>query len=74
MLKTGDQVKEEFLSAGRSIAEWARERGFNPNIVYGVLRGERRAIRGQAHAIAVSLGMKKGTLRSSVHTSAVASR
>ena len=60
MLKSASQVKNEFLQAGRSVAEWARENRFNVNLVYGVLNGQRRAIRGQGHAIAVSLGIKRG--------------
>ena len=58
MRKTQHQVTLEFRTSGRSIAEWARLNGFNVNIVYQVLRGERKAIRGQAHDIAVRLGIK----------------
>lgn len=63
MCKTIDEAREEFLKAGDSIAEWARQNKFNANLVYAVLRGERRAIRGQTHDIAVSLGIKEGIQR-----------
>lgn len=66
MCKTTDEAREEFLKAGYSIAEWARRNEFNANLVYAVLRGERRAIRGQTHDIAVSLGIKEGTPRAKV--------
>jgi gp16 family phage-associated protein len=57
------QVAREFGDSGISIAEWARHNGFNVNLVYQVLRGERKAIRGQTHDISVRLGIKKGTER-----------
>jgi gp16 family phage-associated protein len=50
----------EFRKSGTSIAEWARLNGFNVNIVYQVIRGERKAIRGQSHDIAVRLKIKEG--------------
>jgi gp16 family phage-associated protein len=70
MRKTQHQVTREFLASGRSIAEWARLNGFNVNIVYQVLRGERKAIRGQSHDIAVRLGIKNGEERSTMRLAA----
>ncbi len=57
------QFIAELRAAGISIAEWARDHGFDRNLVYSVLSGDRRALRGQSHDIAVSLGIKKGRLR-----------
>lgn len=62
MLKTREQVREEFNRAGLSIAEWARENGFNPMLVYLVLNGKRQALRGQTHDIAVALSLKEGVI------------
>lgn len=47
-----------FHNAGLTIAQWARARGFNQSLVYSVLRGERKALRGESYQIAKELGMK----------------
>jgi len=41
-----------------SVTTWALERQFSPNLVYAVLAGRRRCVRGQSHLIAVELGLK----------------
>ncbi len=48
----------EFRSEGVTVAEWARARGFSPRLVYVVLGGERKCLRGQSYQIAKELGMK----------------
>lgn len=55
-------VARRFRQSGVSVAAWSRANGFNPKLVYQVLSGQRRALRGQSHDIAVKLGIKKGTL------------
>lgn len=59
MSKNRDQVKAQFVAEGVSIAEWARARGFNCLTVYRVLAGTVKGKRGEAHRIAVALGLKK---------------
>ena len=56
---TPTEVKAEFERQGVSIADWARENGFAPPLVYRVLNG---AIpkRGTSHQIAIELGIKEG--------------
>jgi gp16 family phage-associated protein len=54
------QAWEEFRSTGTTAAEWADAKGFSRALVYAVLRGERKCLRGQSHAIAVALGLKRG--------------
>lgn len=49
---------QDFRDAGISIVEWARERNFNPRLVYVVLRNERKCLRGESFKIAKELGMK----------------
>ena len=49
---------EDFLGAGISVAEWARAHGFAVQLVYSVLRGDRKCFRGQSYKIAKELGMK----------------
>lgn len=48
----------DFRERGINLAEWAREKGFNQQLVYLVIRGERKCLRGQSHCIAKALGMK----------------
>jgi len=52
------RVWKTFRDQGVSVRAWAKERGFNPGLVYSVLRGERKCLRGQSHAVAVALGLK----------------
>jgi gp16 family phage-associated protein len=59
-LNTSD-VKLIFDESGVSVAEWARVNGFSTTLVYQVLDGRRKCLRGQSHQIALALGIKKGT-------------
>lgn len=52
------QAREWFDIHGISVTEWAQSRGFERATVYAVLSGRTRGRRGQAHAIAVALGLK----------------
>jgi gp16 family phage-associated protein len=49
---------QEFRELGQSIAAWAKHHNFNPRLVYAVMRGERKCVRGQSYQIAKELGMK----------------
>lgn len=61
-----DQIREDDLAAvrhrfwveGLSVAEWAVRNGFSPATTYSLLAGRLRARRGEAHRIAVALGLK----------------
>jgi gp16 family phage-associated protein len=55
-------VRAVFEDSGISVAEWARARGFSTSLVYQVLEGRRKCLRGQSHQIAVALGIKKGSI------------
>lgn len=55
-------VRELFADAGMSVAEWARVQGFSTGLVYQVLEGRRKCMRGQSHRIAVALGLKEGLM------------
>lgn len=48
----------EFHRAGITVAAWAKQRGFSPRLVYEVLRGNRKCLRGQSALIAEALHMK----------------
>jgi gp16 family phage-associated protein len=43
---------------GVTIKNWAEHNGFHRAIVYSVLSGRRKCLRGQSHEIAVALGLK----------------
>ncbi len=58
-MNTAD-VKLIFDESGVSVAEWARTNGFSSTLVYQVLDGKRKCLRGQSHQIALALGIKKG--------------
>jgi len=62
MARTEDEIRAEFSRLGVSISEWARVNGFSVPLVYRVLSGSRKAVRGQSHRIAVTLGMKQGDI------------
>ena len=61
-LKTPEEVKREFDSAGISIGSWAKQNGFKRERVYAVLDGRNKAKYGAAHSIAVALGLKAGSI------------
>lgn len=52
--------KRLFEASGISVAEWARDKGFSTGLVYQVLEGNRKCLRGQSHRIALALGLKQG--------------
>jgi gp16 family phage-associated protein len=51
-----------FSERGESLSGWSVSRGFNPNLVHAVLDGKLPCQRGQAHKIAVELGLKPEAL------------
>lgn len=57
-----DAIRQEFARRGVSISEWARAHGYSKQLVYQVLAGRKRCVRGQCHEIAVRLGLKDGVL------------
>lgn len=62
MLRTPDEVREELKRKGVSISGWATANGFSTNLVFEVLGGRKKALRGQSHKIAVALGLKDGDI------------
>ncbi|WP_425531189.1 DNA-binding protein [Pseudoxanthomonas mexicana] len=57
-----EAVRREFARQGVSISSWARAHGYSSQLVYQVLAGRKRCVRGQCHQIAVRLGLKDGVL------------
>lgn len=62
MTRTAEQIRAEFQRKGISIASWATAHSFNTNLVFEVLAGRKKGVRGQSHEIAVKLGMKEGEI------------
>lgn len=60
MLRTPEEVRAEFKRKGVSIASWATANNLSVNMVFEVLSGRKKGIRGQAHKVAVLLGLKEG--------------
>ena len=58
------RARSYFEESGIPVAEWARARGFSSGLVYQVLDGKRKCVRGQSHQIAVALGLKDGSTMS----------
>lgn len=61
-LRTADEAKAELERQGVSISSWAIANGFSTNLVFEVLAGRKKCLRGQAHNIAVKLGLKDGAI------------
>ncbi len=57
-MKTLQDVQTEFRAKGIAISKWAEKNGFDKNAVYAVVAGRNQGIRGDAHEIAVKLGLK----------------
>lgn len=67
MLKTRQQVRDEFSRRGMSISGWAKNRGYSPNLAYDIINDDdsnprRKCLRGESHNIAVELGLKEGEI------------
>lgn len=61
-LRTADQARDALKAKGISITQWAIANKFSPNLVFEVLGGRKKCVRGQAHEIAVKLGLKQGEI------------
>jgi len=64
-LKTRHEVREQFAANGVSMTDWARQRGYSTALVLAILNDDERTprykcLRGQAHNIAIELGLKRG--------------
>lgn len=61
-MKTIEAVREELERRGESIAAWARKHSVSAELTRGVLLGRVKGKRGEAHKIAVLLGIKEGEI------------
>lgn len=60
---TADQVKHQFRQRGETFTDWAKRHGYKRSAVYRVLNGQEKGFYGQAHEIAVKLGLKPAANR-----------
>lgn len=56
--KTFSEAQQWFVDQGVAVSDWAASHGFSTALVYAVLHGRRKGLRGQSHRIAVALGLK----------------
>jgi len=56
--RTTDEVWAQLRAGGVTANEWAAQHGFEPTLVYSVLSGTRKCLRGKSHEIAKALGLK----------------
>lgn len=61
-IRTAADARAELQKAGISITQWALSHKFSPNLVFEVLGGRKKCVRGQSHEIAVKLGIKEGSI------------
>ncbi|TAG44000.1 MAG: hypothetical protein EAZ30_17690 [Betaproteobacteria bacterium] len=51
---------QELRTAGITVSQWSRDNGYSRNVVASVLCGRSACLHGQAHEVAVALGIKAG--------------
>lgn len=56
--RTPQEILGEFRARGETVTAWAQQHGFQRQSVYGVLTGRIKGFRGEAHRVAVALGIK----------------
>ena len=57
-LKTPEAAKQELYAKGKTLSEFAKEKGFKYRTVSEVVRGVNKGLYGEGHRVAVALGMK----------------
>ena len=61
-LRTAAEARADLQAKGISITQWSIANKFSPNLVFEVLGGRKKCVRGQAHKIAIKLGLKDGEI------------
>lgn len=57
-LRRVEETKPCLRANGMTIWKWSIQRGFSPNLVYSIVQGRRKCIRGKSLQIAVALRIK----------------
>lgn len=61
-MEKGKAIRETLLRMGKSYSDVARELGVDLTVVQGVISGRLKGARGDAHKVAVTLGLKDGVI------------
>ena len=61
-LRPLEELEREFDRKGISKADWAREHGIRPGVIYEIFSRRSSCKRGEAHRAAVLLGLKEGVI------------
>lgn len=61
-----EEIEREFDLKGISKADWAREHGIKPGVLYEIFSRRSSCKRGEAHRAAVLLGLKEGVIEERV--------
>ena len=61
-LRSLEEIEREFERRGVSKADWAREHGIRPGVLYEIFSRRSSCKRGEAHRAAVLLGLKEGVI------------
>lgn len=57
-VRTPAEARDWLKRHGVPVTDWAKAHGFDPTVVFSLLNGRTRGLRGQAHLAAIALGMK----------------
>lgn len=52
------KIRDGFIARGETVADWARRNEFRVPMVYAVLAGRQKCLRGEGHRVAIALGLK----------------
>ena len=59
-LRTPEEARAWLGYQGITVSQWARDNNVHHSLVYEILAGRKKCLRGMSHNIAVLLGMKAG--------------
>lgn len=65
-----EEFKQNLLTKGQTVSQWARDHGYTPRQASTVLNGQIKARYGRGHEIAVKMGIKEGTIENASDTKA----
>lgn len=51
-------VRQSLIDHGVSVRDWSRAHGFSEALVYAILSGKTKGLRGESYRIAVALGLR----------------
>jgi len=60
VIRTPQEARSWLQRHGVSVTEWSRVNGLDPRVVFALLSGRTRGLRGEAYRAAVTLGLRPG--------------